>query len=1214
MLSSDGQRRPTLLAFLFAMGDDPITPPSPTPSVVSFRMSVHGQQVQYRQVAGRIVNAQNDTYMLPADSEEQGRLNLQHEMLKLLLDSLYPASDLVEKAMLSQEGETPAICDVGTGSGIWAVEMAQQFPYAEVVGIDLAPPLLTAIPLNCRFEVDDVNLDLSHYTKAFNLVHMRSVTMGIRNFRETIHNVAQTLRPDGVLILVSGGGQCWTEHKQAFPVVNEGQPGWSATQAVFSTAKQLTARRGGDVGALEHWREWLDESPLFTNVGQEDIFIPIGPWIEDIDTRWIQITSLLQADTKRIIGGFKPLLVECGIDENTIDRWIALSRKEVDEMNPRFMARWRYVWATRTRTKWTPDAADAGNAGMADIAISIVLNVAISLQPAVVVLKLIYDEYILVETNREKLADLIERCKRVIGAINEVVENNPPPDLERCIKQLLRHLKFIQQLVSNLKQLSFMKALLRRDDIARQIEIAHKRLSDCLSIFHVQTAVGLRDYMGGMEAARVEDQKQLQRQLEVLQRNDFEVMKKFEALNNRVEAMMAMQKDLVKAVDHSVERDILKVVLASFQRSTRKKLPTNPPSWTITSFDVEIDTEARLGSGGFGTVKKGRWNGLVVAVKLMTRETDLKLLLKEIEVWNKLRHDHVLPFYGASITAVPPFIVSRFMANGNIVTYLRKNPNANRVKFAHEISLGMVYIHSQDIVHGDLKGLNVLVDDTGKACIADFGLSKIKGSATSQSSITFNKGGSFVITGTPRYMSPEAMVGTIDKKADVYAYSMTVYEIFTNQSPFFLVPDNFLFEVIHKNHTRLDRPQEPVVRNRGLNDGMWDLIMSASEPLPDDRPDFVNITRITERLCEDWEEVIQEGGLIFEVPESNDLVDLLDELHDEGTLDNPDFGQEPQDGVFTPTNRLSFPGFPVEGMDLLMLEDTPTASVSTVKLKPSKPWVPDITPKAVTFSAKEMPYPSTSTARPNAKQHQGIPQPRPFPKADSIFGVSPYVGGISGRAMDLRDPTTSMRVSPQLAPDQGVAARRRTIQNRIELGRASINNSAIGRRISSSAFIQEGHRSWQYFISGISSHLEALEKKLVDLQPGTRVIQADLPGMWAQRVASLYPRFHAFALSLSEDDGPRTTITPNVERLSEKDDRLEEPFDVSLWMSSAVMDKRAYEANASLLRAGGLILGVITRAGGAPLVTHPAFETMASWTADSKTREGNSTQGIYNLP
>lgn len=71
----------------------------------------------------------------------------------------------------------------GCGSGIWTIEMAREFPDCDVVGLDLAPaPVdIDALPTNCRFEIDDINLGLSHYHNQFDVIHVRCIGSGVRS-------------------------------------------------------------------------------------------------------------------------------------------------------------------------------------------------------------------------------------------------------------------------------------------------------------------------------------------------------------------------------------------------------------------------------------------------------------------------------------------------------------------------------------------------------------------------------------------------------------------------------------------------------------------------------------------------------------------------------------------------------------------------------------------------------------------------------------------------------------------------------------------------------------------------------------------------------------------------------------------------------------------------------------------------------------------------
>lgn len=86
-------------------------------------------------------------------------MDIQHNIYKAMVGGLYPARDLVRRALAPRNGSAPQILDVGTGSGTWyissapervrgphngflgrAIEMALEFPHCEVVGIDLVPP------------------------------------------------------------------------------------------------------------------------------------------------------------------------------------------------------------------------------------------------------------------------------------------------------------------------------------------------------------------------------------------------------------------------------------------------------------------------------------------------------------------------------------------------------------------------------------------------------------------------------------------------------------------------------------------------------------------------------------------------------------------------------------------------------------------------------------------------------------------------------------------------------------------------------------------------------------------------------------------------------------------------------------------------------------------------------------------------------------------
>jgi len=93
--------------------------------------------------------------------------------------------------------------------------MARRFPHAQVLGIDLAPVPLSPEQLtpNIRFEIDDLNLGLSHHWGRFDLVHIRFAGGGLPHYAQAITHAAQCLNPGGLLLILELDLQLCAEDK-----------------------------------------------------------------------------------------------------------------------------------------------------------------------------------------------------------------------------------------------------------------------------------------------------------------------------------------------------------------------------------------------------------------------------------------------------------------------------------------------------------------------------------------------------------------------------------------------------------------------------------------------------------------------------------------------------------------------------------------------------------------------------------------------------------------------------------------------------------------------------------------------------------------------------------------------------------------------------------------------------------------------------------------
>lgn len=145
----------------------------------------------YKYENGRRYHSFRDgEYLLPNDDREQDRLDLGHHIFKLILNGeLYRAP--IENPQ--------SVLDIGTGTGLWAIDLAEQFPAAEVLGFDLSPIQPPWFPANCRFEVDDAESDWLYGEQSMDFVHARGMCGSIANWAALFAQTMHCLRPGGWL-------------------------------------------------------------------------------------------------------------------------------------------------------------------------------------------------------------------------------------------------------------------------------------------------------------------------------------------------------------------------------------------------------------------------------------------------------------------------------------------------------------------------------------------------------------------------------------------------------------------------------------------------------------------------------------------------------------------------------------------------------------------------------------------------------------------------------------------------------------------------------------------------------------------------------------------------------------------------------------------------------------------------------------------------------
>ncbi|KAG6872450.1 hypothetical protein C0995_009707 [Termitomyces sp. Mi166 len=265
--------------------------------------------------------------------------------------------------------------------------------------------------------------------------------------------------------------------------------------------------------------------------------------------------------------------------------------------------------------------------------------------------------------------------------------------------------------------------------------------------------------------------------------------------------------------------------------------------------DVEMVESDPIAAGSFADIYKGCFLGQAVCLKVIRVyqtshvQSFLKQFSAEAILWGQLSHPNLLPVYGLYRLGGRLCLVSPWMDNGDITQFLTEHPDGNRALLVLDIACGIAYLHEKDIVHGDLKGANILVDGCGRARLGDFGLSAVSDNDilhwTAHSSAG-SRGGSV------RWQAPELFDVDNDevvhntKASDVYAFACVAYEIFTGNFPFFEQGrDSAAILKIRSG----DHPSRPDASSLawsvwGLTEATWSLMASCWSKDPSCRPDI----------------------------------------------------------------------------------------------------------------------------------------------------------------------------------------------------------------------------------------------------------------------------------------------------------------------------------------------------------------------------------------
>ncbi|CAM9618085.1 tyrosine-protein kinase Yes-like [Lampetra fluviatilis] len=251
-------------------------------------------------------------------------------------------------------------------------------------------------------------------------------------------------------------------------------------------------------------------------------------------------------------------------------------------------------------------------------------------------------------------------------------------------------------------------------------------------------------------------------------------------------------------------------------------------AWEILRESLTLDV--KLGSGCFGDVWLGTWNGSTqVAVKTLRAGTmSPTAFLDEAQVMKKLRHDKLVQLY-AVVSQEPIYIVTEYMNKGCLLDFVKSGEGSmlkliQLMDMAAQISSGMAYIEKMNYVHRDLRAANILVKDNLVCKIADFGLARL----IEDNEYSAQQGGKFPI----KWTAPEAALhGHFTIKSDVWSFGVLLTELVTKgRIPYPGMMNREVLGNVEQGY-RMPCPQD-------CPDSLYELMLLCWRKEPEQRPTF----------------------------------------------------------------------------------------------------------------------------------------------------------------------------------------------------------------------------------------------------------------------------------------------------------------------------------------------------------------------------------------
>jgi len=255
--------------------------------------------------------------MLPNDEIELNRLDMQNKMWSITLD---------QKLHLAPIGSNPQnVLDIATGTGIWAIDFADDYPSANVIGTDLSAIQPALIPPNLSFELDDVEDDWV-FAQKFDYIHGRTLATCFKSPLSVFKKAYEALAPGG-----------WFEMQDmCLQRSDDGSMDGTSLKEWQEHVQEATAFTGVPWTNVPNYKRWFIEAG-FENVTEVTFRWPSNQWSGDRKERLLGVWTQAQIDNGMLESvSTRLFMMKLGWSQEKLDAFLA--KVNADTKNPNIHA------------------------------------------------------------------------------------------------------------------------------------------------------------------------------------------------------------------------------------------------------------------------------------------------------------------------------------------------------------------------------------------------------------------------------------------------------------------------------------------------------------------------------------------------------------------------------------------------------------------------------------------------------------------------------------------------------------------------------------------------------------------------------------------------------------------------------------------------------------------------------------------------------------